>query len=70
MKYYRPIKVVLIVAFITLICLWLFGCASFAETDLPKSQLVKTPFFKSIKTATAVFSDYYAITLKHSPMIK
>jgi hypothetical protein len=70
MKYYRPIKAVLIVAFIVLICLWLFGCASFTETDLPKLQLVKTPFFKGIKTATTALSDYYAITQKHSPMIK
>jgi len=70
MKYYRQIKATLIVAFIVLICLWLFGCASFTETDLPKSKLIKTPFFKGIKTATAVFSDYYAITQKHSPMIK
>jgi hypothetical protein len=70
MKYYRQIKAALIVAFIVLICLWLFGCTSFTETDLPKSQLVKTPFFKGIKTATAVLSDYYAITQKHSPMIK
>lgn len=54
MKYYRQIKVALIVAFITLICLWLFGCASFTETDVPKSQLIKTPVFNSIKRATAV----------------
>lgn len=70
MKYYRQIKVLLIVAFIALICLWLYGCASFTETDLPKSQLIKTSVFKGIKTATAVLSDYYAITQKHSPMIK
>jgi hypothetical protein len=69
MKYYRQIKVALIVAFIALICLWLYGCASLTETDLPKSQLINTPFFKGIKTATAVFFDNYAITLNHLPMI-
>lgn len=42
MKYYRQIKVVLIVAFITLVCLWLYGCASSTETDFP----IKTPFLK------------------------
>lgn len=70
MKYYSLIKAALIVAFIILICLWLYGCASFTETDHPKSQQVKTPVFKGIKTATAVLSDYYAITQKNSPMIK
>jgi len=57
MKYYKQIKVALIVAFIVLICLWLYGCASFIEPDLPKSQLIKTPVFKGIKTATAALFD-------------
>lgn len=56
MKYYRLIKVALIVAFIALICLWLYGCASFTETDLPKSQLIKNPIFKGIITVTADLS--------------
>lgn len=65
MKYYRQIKVALIVAFIIVICLWFFGCASFTETDLPKSQLIKTTFFKSIKTATATFPFQKPLKFKY-----
>jgi hypothetical protein len=60
MKYYRQIQSVLIIALIALICLWLYGCDSFTETDLPKSQLIKTSVFQDVKTATAALSDCYA----------
>ncbi|WP_175547761.1 hypothetical protein [Flavobacterium xanthum] len=49
MKYYKQIKAALIVAFITLICLWLYGCSSFTQTDSKKSQLIKTAVFKNVK---------------------
>ena len=60
MRYYKQIKAALIVAFIALICLWFYGCDSFTETDLPKSQLIKTAAFKDVKTATAALSNCYA----------
>ena len=60
MKYYRQIQVALIAALIVIICLWLFSCDSFTETDLPKTQLIKTAVFQDVKTATAALSDCYA----------
>jgi hypothetical protein len=61
MKYYRLMKAALIVALIVLICLWLYGCDRFTETDLPKSQLIKTAIFKDVKIVIAtVLSDCYA----------
>jgi predicted small secreted protein len=48
MKYYKQIKVALIVGLIALICLWLYGCE------------IKRPIFKDIKTGTAALSDCYA----------
>ena len=60
MKYYRQIQVGLIAALIVIICLWLFSCDSFTETDLPKTQLIKTAVFQDVKTATAALSDCYA----------
>ena len=60
MKYYRQIQVALIAALIVITCLWLFSCDSFTETDLPKTQLIKTAVFQDIKTATAALSDCYA----------
>lgn len=60
MKYYKQIQSVLIIALIALICFWLNGCDSFTETDLPKSQLIKTAVFQDVKTATAALSDCYA----------
>lgn len=57
MRYYKQIKAALIVAFIALICLWFYGCGSFTETDLPKSQLIKTAAFKDVKTATACYAQ-------------
>ena len=60
MKYYRQIQVALIAALIVITCLWLFSCDSFTETDLPKTQLIKTAVFQDVKTATAALSDCYA----------
>ncbi len=60
MKYYRQIQVGLIAALIVITCLWLFSCDSFTETDLPKTQLIKTAVFQDVKTATAALSDCYA----------
>ncbi|WP_369764935.1 RagB/SusD family nutrient uptake outer membrane protein [Flavobacterium sp. WC2429] len=60
MKYYRHIQVALIAALIVITCLWLYGCDSFTETDLPKTQLIKTAVFQDVKTATAALSDCYA----------
>lgn len=60
MKYYRLIKAVLIGAFIALIFFWLSGCDSFTKTDLPKSQLIKKPVFKDVKTAAIALSNCYA----------
>lgn len=60
MKYYKQIKIGIILLFIVTICLWLNSCDSFTETDLPKSQLIKTAVFQDVKTATAALSDCYA----------
>ena len=60
MKYYRQIQVALIAALIVIICLWLSSCDSFTETDLPKTQLIKTAVFQDVKTATAALSNCYA----------
>jgi len=60
MKYYRQIQVGLIATLIVITCLWLFSCDSFTETDLPKTQLIKTAVFQDVKTATAALSDCYA----------
>ena len=59
MKYYRQIKVALLVALIALICLWLYGCDTFTEADFRKSQLIKTAIFKDVKTAKVALSDCY-----------
>jgi hypothetical protein len=60
MKHYEQIKIGIILLFILTICLWLYSCDSFTETDLPKSQLIKTAVFQDVKTATAALSDCYA----------
>jgi hypothetical protein len=51
MKYYKQIKAALIVALIILICLWFYGCDSFTDTDLSKSQRIKTAVFKYVKNS-------------------
>jgi hypothetical protein len=60
MKYYKQIQIGIILLFIATMCLWFYSCDSFTETDLPKSQLIKTAVFQDVKTATAALSDCYA----------
>ena len=56
MKHYIQFKIVLL---LTISCT-IFGCESFTEVDLPKSQLTADAVYTDGVTATAALSDVYA----------
>lgn len=60
MKYYKLIQSILVIALIVLLCLWLNGCESFTEVDLPQSQLTGTAVFEDATTANAALSNCYS----------